>query len=199
MKTISLRNAGSTINASIKVDIFATNAQLMTPGFDTRFTNMEIGTGYKDSDTAIALLGQIQEIEENWQSVIALAESIADIGLYLSDMNEQLGPQTQEVDVTLTGTSGTANITVDGVAYLATWDTDLTETANDFVTSHAAALLAAGIVVTATTGVLKFVANVSGVPFSIKIANATLTLNGTVATIVYNIDAAGEVQVVMPL
>lgn len=60
--------------------------------------------------------------------------------------------------VTLTGTSGTANITVGGVNYLATFTTNLTTSANNFVTSHAAALLALGITVTANTGVLTFVA-----------------------------------------
>jgi hypothetical protein len=47
--------------------------------------------------------------------------------------------------VTLTGTSGTCNITVSGVAYLATFDTDLDETSEDFKASHQAALTLRGI------------------------------------------------------
>ena len=43
---------------------------------------------------------------------------------------------------TLTGTSGTANITINGVAYLATFTTSLTVSATNFVTSHAATILA---------------------------------------------------------
>ena len=54
---------------------------------------------------------------------------------------------------TITGTSGTANLTVNGVAYLATFDTDLDETAEDFVASHRAALLLRGITVAAVGSV----------------------------------------------
>lgn len=43
---------------------------------------------------------------------------------------------------TLTGTSGTANVTINGVDYLATFATDLTTTAADFVTAYAATILA---------------------------------------------------------
>lgn len=47
--------------------------------------------------------------------------------------------------VTPTGTSGTADITVNGVAYLMTFDTDLDETSEDFKASHKAALGLRGI------------------------------------------------------
>lgn len=43
---------------------------------------------------------------------------------------------------TLTGTSGTANVTINGVDYLATFASDLTTTAADFVTAYAATILA---------------------------------------------------------
>lgn len=43
---------------------------------------------------------------------------------------------------TLTGTSGTCNVTINGVAYLATFATSLTVTAANFVTAHAATILA---------------------------------------------------------
>lgn len=43
---------------------------------------------------------------------------------------------------TLTGTSGTANVTINGVAYLATFASDLTTTAANFVTAYAATILA---------------------------------------------------------
>lgn len=97
--------------------------------------------------------------------------------------------------VTLTGTSGTANISVAGTPYLATFNTTLTQTATDFVTAHAAAILAAtGTVVTANTGVLSFAHTATEFP-SISIANASLTLNGTVAAIDYVVTAdAGGCQ-----
>ena len=47
--------------------------------------------------------------------------------------------------VTLTGSSGTCNITVNGTAYLATFDTDLDETSEDFKTSHRVAFGLRGI------------------------------------------------------
>lgn len=93
-------------------------------------------------------------------------------------------PQTNTV--TLTGTSGTANITVNGVAYLVTFATspaDLTTTASDFVTSHATALSTAGVTVTSDAAVLTFVSSDPSVLFTISDAvNATGDLAGTEAT-----------------
>lgn len=51
--------------------------------------------------------------------------------------------------ISLTGTSGTANIVVNGTNYLATFNSTLIQTAADFVTSHAASILSAkGVTVT---------------------------------------------------
>ncbi len=87
--------------------------------------------------------------------------------------------------VTLTGTSGTANVVVNGVNYLATFATDLTTTANNFVTARAAAILAAtGAVVTANAGVLTFTDLAEGFP-TITVANVTTNLAGTVGTLDY--------------
>lgn len=70
---------------------------------------------------------------------------------------------------TLTGTSGTANVTVNGVNYLATFSSTLSTTATNFVTTHGATLKALGIEVTAVGAQLRFknahslaIANVSG-------------------------------------
>lgn len=85
--------------------------------------------------------------------------------------------------ITLTGTSGTANITVAGLTKLATFNTSLTQTATDFVTSHAATYALIGITVTAASGVLTFTtttrtaANIYGTP---TIVNATTNLAGTI-------------------
>jgi hypothetical protein len=86
--------------------------------------------------------------------------------------------------VTLTGTSGTANITVAGTAYLVTFATSLTQTAANFVTTHAAALLLnKGLVVTAASGVITF-ANVSGAfPTVTAAVNATGDLAGTLGAL----------------
>ena len=85
--------------------------------------------------------------------------------------------------ITLTGTSGTANVAVAATNYLATFDTSLTLTAANFVTAHAAALLLnKGIVVTAAAGVLTFT-NVYGAFPTITITNATTNLAGTLGTL----------------
>lgn len=86
----------------------------------------------------------------------------------------------KKVTVTLAGTSGTANVTVGGVTKLATFATDLTTTAANFVTAWAAAYLAAGIVLTSSTADLIFEASVAGVDFATgSTANVTTDLTGT--------------------
>lgn len=95
--------------------------------------------------------------------------------------------------ITLTGTSGTANINVDGVNYLATYASSLTVTANNFVTAHAAALLADGVTVTANAGVLTFV-GLTAVINAITITNATLTLGGTEVVTVIPAQQACQTQ-----
>lgn len=84
--------------------------------------------------------------------------------------------------VTLTGTSGTAVITVGGTNYLATFTTNLTTSAANFLTSHAAALLARGITVTADTGVLTFVAATAIFP-TIARTNLSGDLSATIAAV----------------
>lgn len=84
--------------------------------------------------------------------------------------------------VTLTGTSGTANVVVGGTNYLATFTSNLTTSATNFVTSHAATLLALGITVTANTEVLTFVADTDVFP-TISVANVSGDLAGTVAAV----------------
>lgn len=86
--------------------------------------------------------------------------------------------------VTLTGATGTANITVDGTAYLATFATSLTVTAANWVALHRAALLLRGIrassaaaVITLTRKNPQIVSN----RVTATIANASGDLNGTLA------------------
>ena len=94
-------------------------------------------------------------------------------------------PQTE--NITLTGTSGTANIDVAGTNYLATFNTDLTTTASDFVSSHSAALGTANITVTAAAGVLTFTNQAAINSFTIAApVNATGDLAGTLASGIAN-------------
>jgi len=96
-----------------------------------------------------------------------------------------------EVDtVTLTGTSGTANINFNGVDYLATFNTSLTQTADDFVSTHAATILAnyGRVVVTFSGADVIFTAGVPGLQQQDPtVANVTGDLAGTNANTVANV------------
>lgn len=87
-------------------------------------------------------------------------------------------PAAQSVPIgfTLSGSSGTANITIKGTAYLVTFSSTLTVTATNFVTTHTAALKLLSINVRSSGAKLIFTGGVSG---SFAIANATGDLTGT--------------------
>jgi len=72
--------------------------------------------------------------------------------------------------------------TIGGTNYLATFTTNLTTSANNFVTSHATTLLALGITVTASSGVLTFVAATATFP-TITAANVSGDLSATIASV----------------
>jgi hypothetical protein len=97
-------------------------------------------------------------------------------------------PAVAEVEtVTLTGSSGTANITVEGKTYLATFTTNLTTTTANFLTSHAATILTNhDIVVTDNVADLIFTSNTTGVPITTTTANVSGNLAGTTATTTAN-------------
>lgn len=82
---------------------------------------------------------------------------------------------------TMTGGSGTANLLVEGVNYLATFDTSLTLTNTNFVALHAAALLLRGFVVTASTDTLIFTSTVPGSEKGVITVVTVATLAGSVA------------------
>lgn len=125
-------------------------------GFWTRIIN----------DFASAVIPALQRIDMNitdYQTVVAVA-----------------GKKT----ATLTGTSGTANVNVNGVNYLATFDTDLTTTAANFVTDHAAAIAArhGACVVTSTGAGVIVESGVPGMNVLVTVTNASGNLAGSVAT-----------------
>lgn len=84
--------------------------------------------------------------------------------------------------VTLTGTSGTANINVGGTNYLATFTSNLNTSATNFVTTHSSALATRGITVTANSGVLTFSALTASFP-TITRANVSGDLSGTIGSV----------------
>lgn len=83
--------------------------------------------------------------------------------------------------VTLTGSSGTANVTIAGVDYLATFATNLTTTASNWVTANATALLALGYTVTSSGAVITVSALTTVFP-TIAVTNVTTNLAGTLGT-----------------
>lgn len=131
-----------------------------------------------DTCTAIAKNFTIQLADDQCgeNKLTALQAAYPDLTI-LVDTPEQ----TQAL--TLTGTSGTANINVGGVDYLATFNTNLTTTADDFRVAHAAAILAAtGAVVTDLAGVLTFTDSSSSFPI-ITVDNLTGNLSATIGAL----------------
>ena len=105
-------------------------------------------------------------------------------GVY-PDYTVEIAPSGETLTVatiTFTGTSGTANVNIGGVDYLATFASNLATTSANFVTAHAAA------VATATGGTLTLVANKPVFTVNtddyvpVTVTNATTNLAGTVAT-----------------
>jgi hypothetical protein len=85
------------------------------------------------------------------------------------------------IDLDLSGSSGTANINVDGVNYLATFDTDLTTTASNWCTANTSTLRALGINVSDYgSGKIRFCASQT-ICDGITITNVSGDLNGTLA------------------
>lgn len=96
--------------------------------------------------------------------------------------------RTRGYDITLSGTSGTADITLSGISpgsqgYLTTFNTDLATTASDFVTTHSANLNLSGITVTSNGNILTFKSSIE-ISFSMSIVNSTGNLDGAVANII---------------
>jgi len=88
--------------------------------------------------------------------------------------------------ITLTGTTGDADITCDNVArtlYFAVSPPTLAQTAADFVTNFAAAYTGGGVIVTSSGADIIFTSNVLGAEFTgtTSIVNAWGNLSGTVA------------------
>ena len=82
---------------------------------------------------------------------------------------------------TLTGSSGTANVTIGGVDYLATFNTNLTTTASDWVTANATALLALGFTVTSSGAIITVSALTTVFP-TVAVTNVSGNLAGTIGT-----------------
>jgi len=107
----------------------------------------------------------------------------------------------QVTTITLTGTSGTANVTVaGGLTKLVTFNTDLATTASDFDTDHSAAYTAEGITVTTSGDDIIFTAASAGTPFDVPvITNATGDLAGTVVETTDNQTLTADPVMTIPI
>ena len=89
------------------------------------------------------------------------------------------------ITITLTGLGGSANINVNGVDYLATFDTDLFTTASDWVLTNQATLKALGINVfefgSGSDGRIRFGSLNKTILNNITITTASPNLSGTIA------------------
>lgn len=83
--------------------------------------------------------------------------------------------------LTLSGTSGTANIPINGVNYLATFASSLTQTATNFVTTHGAAILARSGHCVVTSGAGTIIVE-AGYPGMNVLIGAAVNVSGDLAS-----------------
>jgi len=96
-------------------------------------------------------------------------------------------PIAQVETITLTGTGGTADVTILSTTRLATFSGSLTDTATAFAAANAADYDAIGIVLTSSGPDLIFTSKVTGVPIgTASIANVAPDLDGTQAATTAN-------------
>jgi hypothetical protein len=113
-------------------------------------------------------------------------------------INVGLTPNSHVATITLSGTSGTAEVLIGKYQpYLATFNTDLTTTASDFVTAYAQELFFRyGITLTSSGADIIFTSAVAGNVFYItSITNVTVDLAGT---LVHNAPISGVVADLEP-
>jgi hypothetical protein len=114
-----------------------------------------------------------------------LGDRLADLQAAYPDLTVALQTQTsiskKSSVITFTGTSGTATVTIGGVARTATFATSLAVTRNNFITTHAAAYAAAGITITAS-GTADILAVGGATLATPTVVNATTNLAGTATT-----------------
>jgi len=108
-----------------------------------------------------------------------VADKVAGGTTSYSELNIAFG-----ITITLSGTSGTATITIDGVGYPLIFDTDLFTTANNFVLANQSTLNALDVRLFAlgsgTDGRIRFCASEATLN-AITITNVTPDLTGTIA------------------
>lgn len=139
------------------------------------------------SATAVALGTSVNTITLTKGSKYFTASDIDDAtgaGTALAVGDYLVIPRGNVRKVTLTGTSGTATVSILGLSLTATFDTNLTTTAAGFVTSHYDTLAAVGVTVSSAAAVVTFTTRDTSVIPAFSIANATGDLAGTLGSAV---------------
>jgi hypothetical protein len=139
------------------------------------------GTNYVSNKNIVSL-------EATWKNNLK-----ADAGFFPGSGFQESAAVKQVDTITLTGSSGTATVTLAGsLTKVVTYGDSLTDSAGDFVTSWATNYDGAGIVITSSGPQIIFTAKVAGTAFVHPvITNTTLTLAGTVAETTAN-SVSGE-------
>lgn len=159
-------------------------------GDTTKETMVATGSLYSPSGT---LDEHYKEYNGIWPRVIAAVDAGDIAAAQKVDINSTTYVNTAAVagakSSTMTGTSGTANITINGVAYLATFTTNLTTSAANFVTTHQAAVLARhGRCVLSSSGAVITVT--SGIPGMNVLVSAPVNVSGDLAGSTATVTAA---------
>jgi hypothetical protein len=102
------------------------------------------------------------------------------------------------IDLTFTGTSGTAGVDCAGFAFLATFNTDLDTTASDFVTLNKAGFLSLGVRLLYNGGATIRLCSTEANCNSLTIANVSGDLDGTRINPFTGVDAAAIDHVLIP-
>jgi hypothetical protein len=102
------------------------------------------------------------------------------------------------IDLTFTGTSGTAGVECVAFAFLATFNTDLDTTASDFVTLNKAGFLALGVILLYNGGATIRLCSTEANCNSLTIANVTGDLDGTRINPFTGVDAAAPDHILVP-
>jgi hypothetical protein len=100
--------------------------------------------------------------------------------LYVAGTYKYAKTSIATLTLTTVGSSGTATITANGLAKVATYATSPTVTAKNFCAANAVAYAALGIVLTTTGATLIFTVTGPGKTITVSIANLTTDLTGTV-------------------
>jgi len=163
MKTLIFQDPAQTLRVEAKVDIMATNAELQTAGFDTRFTNMEI----VDNDASKIAGIDLTEVEYSWIAIRQFAEDNG-FSLTVIDINENASDDIvtwTAITGTVAGTIGLAAITGTATDFDPELDVDDVVSIDGFVYTIATR---AGAADTAATINETFQTTFTGVPLYIK-------------------------------